>query len=101
MKQSYSWATSMSAGPSPARRYSVSAVGLAGSVVMSSRSTTGNWMPGCGLTSDPAAAARISAGGFGASRARSALVTISAAAPSVSRQKSNSRSGREIIRAAR
>ena len=49
----------------------------------------------------PAAAARISAGGLGASRARSALVTISAAAPSVSRQKSNNRSGREIMRAAR
>ena len=49
----------------------------------------------------PWATARISAGGLGASLARSALVTTSAAAPSVSRQKSNSRSGREIIRAAR
>ena len=58
-------------------------------------------MPGCGLTSEPAAAARISAGGLGASVARSALVTTSAAAPSVSRQKSNNRSGREIMRAAR
>ena len=58
-------------------------------------------MPGCGIGRLPWATARISAGGFGASLARSVLVTTTAAAPSVSRQKSNSRSGREIIRAAR
>ena len=48
VKQSYSWATSTSSGPRPARRYSVSATCLAGSVVSDSRISTGNWMPGCG-----------------------------------------------------
>ena len=55
-------------------------------------------MPGCGSGIVAWATARISAGGCGRSPARSALVTTTAHAPSVSRQKSNSRSGDEIIR---
>ena len=61
--------------------------------------STGNWMPGCGSGMLPWATARMSAGGWRRSRARSVLVTTTAQAPSVSRQKSKSRSGREIIRA--
>ena len=101
MKQSYSWATSTSAGPRPARRYSVSATARAGRVVSDSRISTGNWMPGWGSGMLPWATARMSAGGWARSAARSAVVTTTAQAPSVSRQKSNSRSGSEIIRAAR
>ena len=49
----------------------------------------------------PWATAFISTGGWGRSLARSALVTTTAPALSVSRQKSNIRSGLEIIRLAR
>ena len=101
MKQSYNWATSTSAGPTPARRYNVAATCFAGSVVIDSRMSTGNCMPGCGSGIEPWATARMSAGGCARSAARSDVVTITAQAPSVSRQKSNSRNGSEIIRAAR
>ena len=91
----------MSLGPRPARRYSVSAAALAGSVVSDSRISTGNWMPGWGSGMLPWATARMSAAGWGPSTARSVDVTTTAHAPSVSRQKSNSRSGSAIIRPAR
>ena len=48
---------------------------------------------GCGDGPLPWATARMSTGGFGPSAARSAEVTTTAQAPSVSRQKSKSRSG--------
>ena len=46
----------------------------------------------------PWATARMTAGGWRRSRARSVDVTTTAQAPSVSRQKSNRRSGSEIMR---
>ena len=75
---------------------------FAGSGDASRAAATGNSMPGCGSVrrrlGDGADQRRRLAA---RSRARSVLVTTTAQAPSVSRQKSNSRSGVEIIRAAR
>ncbi len=71
---------------------------MAGSWVMSGRASTGYINPGCGLGIVAWATARINAGGWARSAARSAVVTTTAHEPSVSRQKSNSRNGDEIIR---
>ncbi len=62
--------------------------------VIDSRSSTGNWIPGWGLGAGcPGPRRGSSAGGWRRSPARSALVTTTAQAPSVSRQKSKRRSG--------
>ncbi len=68
---------------------------------MSGRISIGYITPGCTRGPVDCATARISTGGCAQSAARSAEVTTTAQAPSVSRQKSNSRSGSEIGRAVR
>ena len=78
------------------------ATARAGRAVMLSRISTGNCIPGCGAGPLPWATARISAGGLAAvARPARRWSRPPRTAPSVSRQKSYSRSGPEIIRAAR
>jgi len=86
VKQSYSCATSTSAGPRPDRAQSSSATARDDSEVMLSRISTGNMIPGCVPGRLACATAWIRAAPLRQSRARAALVTTTAAAPSVSRQ---------------